>query len=161
MNKRTTTPPLVRFWRKVLRTDSCWLWLAAKNAKGYGYFMHATADGRRAGLAHRFAYTALVGPIPDGMTLDHLCETKACVNPAHLVPATAVANAMRSGMNVGRVNMAKTHCPRGHEYTPENTKRIASRPNARYCRACHRADCASERTKALRRERWAIARMSR
>lgn len=144
-----------------MKTDTCWLWTASKCRKGYGRFLFVTLDGKRGQLAHRFAYENLVGRIPPGLTLDHLCETKACVNPAHMVPATAVENSMRSGMSVGRVNMAKTHCPRGHEYTPENTKRIASRPHARYCRACHRADSASENTKAMRRERWAIARMSR
>jgi hypothetical protein len=71
-----------RFWAKVYRGDDCWEWLAAKSTAGYGRFKVA------GGLvqAHRFAYEDIVGPIPDGLQLDHLCRNRACVNPDHLEP---------------------------------------------------------------------------
>lgn len=70
-----------RFWSKVDTSGECWLWTAAQNPRGYGMFN----VGGKMGLAHRFAYELLVGPIPPGMLLDHrtICP-KCCVNPAHL-----------------------------------------------------------------------------
>lgn len=82
-----------RFWAKVRRTGTtCWNWQGARQSRGYGSF--GIAPGRTA-LAHRVAYEAMVGPIPDGMTLDHLCENKVCVNPAHLEPVTREENTRR------------------------------------------------------------------
>ena len=74
-----------RFWAKVDQTGDCWLWTAFVNPKGYGMFKR---DGR-AQLVHRIAYEWLIGPVPEGMTLDHrhTCP-KNCVNPAHLRPAS-------------------------------------------------------------------------
>lgn len=81
-----------RFWPKVdRRGDSeCWPWLAYLNRNGYGQFV-----GGGEVLAHRFAYVLLVGPIPTGLTLDHLCFNPGCVNPAHLEPVTRSENAKR------------------------------------------------------------------
>src|SRR5690625_1858229 len=82
-----------RFWAKVSRSGECWLWNAAK-AAGYGRFV---IDGRMQG-AHRVSYAALVGPIPQGMQVDHKCWTRACVNPEHLRLATNAQNGQnRSG----------------------------------------------------------------
>lgn len=73
-----------RFWAKVLKTDSCWLWQGRKNDNGYGLML---VDGKNV-RAHRFAYELLVGPIPEGLDLDHVrargCTNRHCVNPAHL-----------------------------------------------------------------------------
>ena len=76
--------PEERFWAKVDKTDDCWLWTANRTNAGYGHFWL----DRRMVLAHRFAYELLIGPIPDGLTLDHLCRVRACVNPAHLEAVT-------------------------------------------------------------------------
>jgi len=121
------------FWPRVDKTDGCWLWKGSLSTLGYARWR---LDGRQQG-AHRIAYEALVGPVPEGLELDHLCRVRHCVNPAHLEPVTHRDNVLR-GTSFIAENAAKTHCPQGHEYTPENTYRIPSDPTRRYCRACSR-----------------------
>lgn len=116
------------FWARVTPTGFCWYWDRAAG-NGYGYF---TLAGIR-GLAHRMAYEFLVGPIPEGLVLDHLCRTPLCVNPDHLDPVPQGENVRRG--NAGRWGRSKTHCPQGHEYTPENTV-IHSNNGGRICRTC-------------------------
>jgi hypothetical protein len=87
------TPIADRFWAKVHKTDTCWLWIGTKGRTGgYGSFQ----IGRQSVLAHRYAYEATVGPIPDGMNLLHKCDTPACVNPGHLWPGTQQENVLDS-----------------------------------------------------------------
>lgn len=89
-----------RFWSKVVRDDDglkCWPWLAS-TVHGYGQI---NRDGRPR-MAHRVAYELLVGPIPEGLDLDHLCRTHCCVNPAHLEPVTRGENVRRSNIYRGR-----------------------------------------------------------
>jgi hypothetical protein len=124
-------PPEVRFWAKVDKTGDCWIWTGARS---YHYGIFGVCKGLNA-PAHRYAYELLVGPIPKGLVLDHLCKNPPCVNPAHLEPVTSVANVAR-GSGFGSRNAAKTHCPKGHEYSPENT--AVNSNGARYCRICHR-----------------------
>lgn len=113
------------FWSRVEKTGSCWLWKSTVGRNGYGYFRTT----KRNRLAHRVAYELVVGPIPDGLHLDHLCRVRHCVNPSHLEPVTP-------GENIRRGEPAnRTHCPREHEYTPENTR---VRGGKRHCLACHR-----------------------
>lgn len=92
-------PEADRFWSKVWRDprpDGCWLWLGAPNADGYGHFRRRLGPGHyRMVRAHRHAYELLVGPIPEGLTLDHLCGHPLCVRPAHLEPVTNSENVRR------------------------------------------------------------------
>lgn len=122
-----------RFWRRVVKTDGCWNWIGA-TLEGYGTF-HA----RR---AHRMAYEMLVGPIPGGLHLDHLCRNRACVNPAHLEPVTLAENIRRGERAM------KTTCPRGHPYD-------VFRRGERKCSICHREEC--KRWLAKVKQRAALA----
>lgn len=79
----------------------------------------------------------MVGPIPEGLDLDHLCRVRQCVNPDHLEPVTARENLMRSPLTQASINSAKTHCKRGHEFTPDNT-RIFPKSGSRCCKTCER-----------------------
>jgi hypothetical protein len=79
--------PLERFWSKVNKTETCWLWTGSLTSVGYGNFK---GDGIT--YAHRFAYTTFVGPIPEGMFVDHKCHVRHCVNPAHLQVVTPGQN---------------------------------------------------------------------
>lgn len=77
-----------RFWAKVNKTESCWLWTASCRTDGYG--QQQTPDGNKA--AHRFSYELARGPIPDGLNVDHMCHVKTCVNPTHLRACTTKQN---------------------------------------------------------------------
>lgn len=113
---------LDRFAAKVDVTDDCWLWTAAKYPNGYGVFSVAAGQNR---LAHRVAYELLVGPIPDGMQLDHLCRTRHCVNPAHLEPVTGIENRRRGAGFGGALHEPVTHCPQGHAYEEHGRRNTA------------------------------------
>lgn len=111
--------------------SGCWQWTGALRGSGYGGF----PDGRKTYRAHRWAYEHFVGPIPEGLELDHLCRNKLCVNPAHLEPVTRLVNIQR---RVPFLNMPKkTHCKHGHAFTEENTY-ISCRNGKQHrsCRAC-------------------------
>lgn len=128
------------FWSKVNKTEGCWIWTGYRQPEGYGRVdakTKLTSSGTR--LAHRIAYELLVGPIPDGLHLDHLCRIPACVNPDHLEPVTSAENTRR-----GLHGELRTECKRGHELTPENT-RIRASDNSRKCRQCDREDAAAKR----------------
>jgi len=111
--------------------SGCWLWEGNCNPKGYGRFM----SGRKTFMAHRFVYELLKGTIPEGLQLDHLCRVHCCVNPAHLEPVTGRINTLR-GIEFAAVNAAKTSCPQGHPYTPDNIKKCY--PQRRNCLTCRR-----------------------
>jgi hypothetical protein len=83
--------------------------------------------------AHRLYYELEKGPIPKGLTLDHLCRVRCCVNPDHLEPVTPVENVMR-GESFFAKQARRTHCPQGHEYIGRNL--MITRRGERKCRAC-------------------------
>lgn len=127
-----------RLWRDVLKTPTCWLWTGAKQNGGYGVVY--TEDRRK--LAHRVVYELLVGPIPPGLQIDHLCRVRHCVNPNHLEPVTPRENTLRGEGRAGQ-RARQTHCIHGHPFTPENTKIEAT--GYRSCRTCKRASYARYR----------------
>jgi len=139
--------PEERFWSKVNKTDTCWLWMGALN-KGYGYISVGYLNIR----AHRFAYELLVGPIPDGLVLDHVksrgCENRHCVNPNHLEPVTDKENVLR-GIGITAKNSVKTHCLNGHPLNGDNL--YLSPQNRRFCRICK--DATLKRSRKNRKER--------
>ena len=120
-------PPHIRFWRYVEKTKSCWLWTGAL-CKGYGHFMLAQRPAVTT-KAHRYAFKQLVGPIPDDMTIDHLCLNKACVNPDHMEIVTFSENSKRG-------NPLKSRCLNGHAFNDANT--YYYRNGRRKCRTCER-----------------------
>lgn len=120
-----------RFWSKVEKTEGCWNWTACLTHDGYGRF----SLKRKARLAHVISYLLSGNEIPDGMTLDHKCRNRKCVNPDHLEPKTGKENVL-CGESFSAKNARKTECVNGHELTQENTY---IRPNGnRDCRACIR-----------------------
>lgn len=122
--------------------DDCWPWKGGLLDQGYGRF-HSDGTSFR---AHRLAYQMAVGPIPDAAHLDHTCHNRdekcpggaaclhrRCCNPHHLEPTSLVQNVMR-GKSDAAGNARKTHCKRGHEFTPENTRMTSA--GKRRCMAC-------------------------
>ena len=119
-----------RFWVKVEKTDGCWLWTASFTALSYGQFK----SGGRMVPAHRWAYEHLVGPIPDGLELDHLCRVRHCVRPSHLEPVTHREN-IRRGASPGAVARRTDRCQRGHSLIGAYIR--PDRPGNRTCRICN------------------------
>lgn len=128
MDERTSA----RFWSKVAEDGDCWVWTAYRTPAGYGRFM----DKGQCLLAHRVAYEFMVGPIPEGLQLDHLCRNRACANPEHLDPVSPAVNTRRGEP------ASRTHCPQGHPYDDENTRPARGR---RLCRTCERARSTAKR----------------
>lgn len=107
-------PTRERFLCYVEDTGDCWEWQGALSPKGYGAF---SVKSVKVG-AHRFAYQEFVGPIPEGLEIDHLCRNRACVNPDHLEPVTHKANVLRSPINPIAVGANRETCDEGHALQP-------------------------------------------
>lgn len=134
-----------RFWLKTIVSFTefyngtpCWNWIGAKNEDGYGLFCRSQQGDKPRGcvMAHRASYESYVEPIPDELTLDHLCRNKRCVNYLHLEPVTHRENTMRAKHLVTMINKAKTHCLRGHPLSGENL--FTHKDGRRECRTCSR-----------------------
>jgi HNH endonuclease len=114
--------PERRFWRKVkFMPSGCWEWQGHRQKKGYGTFR---AYGENV-LAHKFAYERTFGPLPPGIQVMHTCDNPPCVRASHLSQGTNLDNHLdkvKKGRQSPHQN-PRTHCKRGHEFTPENTRR--------------------------------------
>lgn len=105
----------------------CWLWLGSKTSKGYGMYQRRG----KTMMAHRFTYELLVGPIPEGLEIDHLCRRRGCVNPKHLEPVTHSVNMLRHSKHDPR--MLTDKCKHGHILDGKRTRPTGGR----WCRTCH------------------------
>jgi len=109
----------------------CIEYAGPKDPGGYG---RSWWDNRKFRPSHIVAWELFRGPVPAGLQLDHLCRNRACINPNHLEPVTSRENTLR-GVGPAARWAKRTHCERGHEFTPDNT---LTRPNgSRRCRVCH------------------------
>ncbi len=125
-----------RFWEKVNKNSGifgeddwydfgeCWIWEGGLFSNGYGQFKLSHCNTKIG--AHRFAYQDIIGPIPDGLVLDHLCRIRACVNPTHLQPVTTLINMLRGQLKY-------SHCLFGHVRTHFNTIKVGVKL---YCKSC-------------------------
>lgn len=114
--------------------DECWPWKLSVGSHGYGQIgWGAKSEKRTMVTAHRAAWTAVHGPIPDALTVDHLCRNRPCCNPAHLRLLTNEENGRDNGPN------RRTHCPQGHPYDEANT--YVRSNGHRACRTCNRLRC--------------------
>ena len=119
--------PEDRFWANVTVTDGCWIWAKTDSGRSLQYGS-LRVNGHKV-LAHRFAYDLLVGPIPDGLTIDHLCRNTACVNPQHLEPVTLAENISRAPQ---REVIPAEYCKDGH------VRRGIDKQGKIYCEDCRR-----------------------
>lgn len=125
-----------RFFKYITPSVSgCWDWSSYFYKDGYGNFYAYKKSWR----AHRFAYELLIGKIPKGLDIDHLCRNRGCVNPDHLDPVTKLEN-WRRGKAITVNYSQNTHCKNGHLYNIENTIRGFSKNGRkrRNCKACCR-----------------------
>jgi len=108
---------------------NCWLWKGRLSKEGYA---NVTYKGKLKG-SHVHFYEYYIGPVPEGLELDHWCRNRHCVRPGHLEAVTHQENMLRGNTIVAKFAMT-THCPQGHEYTPENT--YVNPKGSRLCITC-------------------------
>jgi hypothetical protein len=139
--ERRYRTPEESFDARIHRDESgCWLWTGYIDPKGYGVI---GVGGRKLSKVHRYSYERFIGPVPDGLQLDHLCRVRHCANPAHLEPVTNRENVIRG--NAARPD--RTHCNRGHEFNEENT--YINPKGRRECRVCRHAASIRYKEKAI------------
>lgn len=154
---RLPQPLRKRFESKLIYAESgCWEWKGA-HFKATGYAMFSIRNPRdgtwQPTVAHRVSYELYIGPIPDGLQVDHLCRNRGCVNPDHLEAVTQQVNLSR-GMSPAAISVRENRCQRGHEFTPENTIIRPNRPGKRECRECVRARDRIRNKTEKRRAHW-------
>lgn len=126
---------LALFEKKILKTQSCWLWTAVKTPSGYGHFRVENYVAKK--YAHRLSYEQYVGPIPPGLCVLHRCDNPSCVNPKHLFVGDYKANNQDKSNKGRHHNQKKTHCPLGHAYDLE--KKLKGGRTSRGCSICRNA----------------------
>jgi hypothetical protein len=119
-----------RLLNYVVDANGCHVWQGACNKAGYGQIK---INGKQVGV-HIVSYEFYVGPVPDGLTIDHTCENHPCMNPVHLEPVTLQVNILRTSTTMAAINAAKTHCPRNHPYSGDNL--MHNKKGGRLCRIC-------------------------
>lgn len=124
-----------------VQDDGCWRFLTTTRGasiSGWGYGQIKTPSGKRV-MAHRVMYEQLVGAIPEGLVLDHLCNNTLCINPHHCKPVTQRENVLRSEIAVCALNARKTHCPRNHPLSGDNLvlTQLRNGRDGRGCRECN------------------------
>ena len=127
------------FWEKVDKTGNCWLWTAKTESNGYG---RVKFGGKSYG-AHRLAYEWVKGEIPQGLSIDHLCRVRNCVNPDHLEAVTHQENQRRA-------KYLTIHCPSGHPYSGENLGFDIR--GHRFCKECSRLNTAKYKRRKKARQ---------
>lgn len=126
------TIPIRRLLSKIIIIDNgCWKWVGAVQTSGYGYFW----NGVKYQTTHRFMYQYYYGDLDDAFTIDHLCRNPTCCNPLHLEQVSQKVNFLR-GNAPAAINKRKTHCKRGHKFTPDNIYSPPKHPTYRHCRTC-------------------------
>jgi hypothetical protein len=125
-----------RFWDKVDKSGDCWLWTASKTHQGYGYFRF---DGTMR-KAHRMSWLLANGEIPDEMFVCHTCDNPSCVNPEHLWLGNNQDNMDDMNIKSRHAMTKRTHCPKGHEYDEQNTRKYTNPITGQFMRACRKCD---------------------
>ncbi len=131
--------PSARVLDRTKKTAKCWLYQGPLDRDGYGIVSAPSSKAKRgwgSTRVHRAVYEALVGPIPEGLTLDHKCKVRHCVRPDHLEPCTAGENVMRGG-SLQAQYAARAHCKSGHPFSGQNVF-IRANGQGRGCRACQK-----------------------
>ena len=139
--KPGSMPGSIPFWIKVTPlTSGCWAWMGSISSNGYGRFYFTDHSGAQKWQAHRYSYHMMRGPIPPGMTIDHLCRNKSCVNPDHLDVVTLKENIRWSlpYRTYHKGLYCSTSCVHGHLWTPETTY---YHKGSRSCKVCNRERC--------------------
>jgi hypothetical protein len=125
--------------------NGCWIYVAGKNSNGYGVIYESGHNGKQR-LTHRVTYVRLIGPIPSGLSLDHLCRVRSCCNPAHLEPVPHQVNVNR-GNSPSMVSRRTGACVNGHSRNDENT--YIDKLGKAHCRRCDRDRKREKRLKTL------------
>lgn len=124
---------------KILKSNisieyGCWVWTGTKFASGYARLY---LEPRQSIRVHRMSFLIFNGPLIPGLVIDHKCRNKICINPNHLRQVSNSVNSIENSNSVSAINIAKTHCKNGHEFTEENTYNQPN-TNFRYCKKCSR-----------------------
>jgi hypothetical protein len=139
-----------RIEAKLIKDGACFVFTGAKQSRGYGSI---GINGKKTALVHRVIYEHYIGPIPDGLTIDHLCRNRLCCNPEHLEAVSNKTNILR-GEGPTAKNRRKTHCKRGHLLAGDNLVKRALMVGKRDCRECRNllrrvSDRSARRSSAL------------